>query len=461
MTNENDLKRGRTALVDGTPISSLVDRDKREVSTRLFSDPEIYQLELERIFAKNWIIVGHESEISEVGDFVTRRLGDDPVIVARCRDGGIDCMLNVCSHRGALVCREEAGNSSVFRCIYHGWIFNLDGSFRGAPFKEEMYPDGMDASRLGLRKARVGVYGGIIFANWDESAPSLEDYLGDYKYYLNLIFNKVPNGMEVLGPPQRFVINANWKTASEQFGGDAYHAGQLHRSLGALTGGSPTNPRDWQLHAPKVSTENGHNIICFDLGDMYRAISGGKELSPIEKLHILPPSGVPPEMLPEMLQLLGEKELEFLATTPPGNGGIFPNAGVWNMHNPMYNGVPAPFLSFRTYLPLGPDKFEFCMWVLVAKGASEEYRDLMRRSTSFMQGASGFIEGDDAEVWPGQTSASRGYIGRQGTLKYWTLTGEHKPEGWPGEGNVHAGFSRDDPQWNWWQRYFDRLEEKV
>src|SRR5208283_5618774 len=106
------------------------------------------------------------SEIPNAGDFVTRKMGDDPVILSRRQDGGIDCLLNVCPHRGATVCREEAGNGAVFRCIYHGWIFNTDGSFRGAPFKEEMYPDGMDAARLALPKARVGVYCGIIFANW-------------------------------------------------------------------------------------------------------------------------------------------------------------------------------------------------------------------------------------------------------------------------------------------------------
>jgi hypothetical protein len=81
----------------------------------------------------------------------------------------------------------------------------------------------------------------------------------------------------------------------------------------------------------------------------------------------------------------------------------------------------------------------------------------MRRSTSFAQGASGFIEADDAEVWPGQTSAARGYIARQVTMKYWALSGDGKPANWPGGGQVHTGFSRDDPQWNWWQRYFDQL----
>ena len=311
----------------------------------------------------------------------------------RQRDGSIDCLLNVCPHRGAIVCREEAGNGAVFRCIYHGWVFGNDGSFRGAPFKEQMYPDGCDTSRMGLRKARVEVFAGIIFANFDESAASLDEFLGGFKWYLNTMLNRTKAGMEVLGPPQRFVIHANWKTAAEQFAGDGYHAGQLHRTLGLLTGGNPNNPRDFQMHAPKVGTDNAHNVICMDWTDLYRQISPDRELSTVEKLNILLPPGVPREMLPEMMDLFSEKELEFLANTPPSNGGMFPNVGVWDMNNPLPEGAPGPFVSFRTYVPLGPDKFEFCMWVLTAKGSPAEYRDHMLRATSFSQGAAGYIEG--------------------------------------------------------------------
>jgi phenylpropionate dioxygenase-like ring-hydroxylating dioxygenase large terminal subunit len=453
----------QTLLADGTPLASLIDRERREVASRVFSDPEIYQLELEHIFAKSWIVLGHESEIPNVGDFVTRKLAEDPVILVRQRDGSIDCLLNVCPHRGAIVCREEAGNGAVFRCIYHGWVFGNDGSFRGAPFKEQMYPGGCDTSQMGLRKARVETFAGIIFANFDESAPSLDEFLGGFKWYLNTMLNRTKAGMEVLGPPQRFVIHANWKTAAEQFAGDGYHAGQLHRTLGLLTGGNPNNPRDFQMHAPKVGTDNAHNVICMDWTDLYRQISPDRELSTVEKLNILLPPGVPREMLPEMMELFSEQELEFLANTPPSNGGMFPNVGVWDMNNPLPEGAPGPFVSFRTYVPLGPDKFEFCMWVLTAKGSSTEYRDHMLRATSFSQGAAGYIEGDDAEVWPGQSMAARGFLARQTRMKYWAQAPEGKPEGWPGPDNIHVytEFMRDDTQWNWWNHYFDQIGAKA
>lgn len=466
MSNMSQQRSLRSTLSDGTPIASLIDRERREISPRVFSDPEVYQLEMERLFSRTWNIVGHVSEIPNPGDFVTRTIGEDPVIVVRRRDGEIECLLNMCSHRGAMVVREEAGNANVLRCIYHGWIFNLDGSVRGMPWKDEMYPPGTDFERLGLTKARVEVYAGIIFANWDSSAPSLDDYLGEYKRYMDLIFDKLPGGMEVLGAPQRFIVDANWKTVSEQFGGDAYHAGQLHRDLGKLIPADPANPADWHMYATKVSTNNGHSIICMDQTRIIQILTGcGDNLPSLnDRLEMLPPPGVPREMLSELKKHRTVEELEFMMSSPPGNGSIFPCGGVWNMYNPMAEGPPGPFLSFRTYLPAGPDKFEFCMWTLVAKGASEEYRRLVLRSTSFVQGAGGFVEGDDGATWPSQTLASKGYMARKTqSYKYWSMTGEHKPKDWPDAmgGHVHGGFSRDDPQWNWWQRYFDRLEGKV
>src|SRR4051794_1741218 len=97
----------RYQLGDGTHLGDMIDLESRSISARLYSDPELYQLELERIFARTWIAVAHESEIQRPGDYVTRYIGEDPVIVARDRSGGVNVMLNSCSHRGMTVCRAE------------------------------------------------------------------------------------------------------------------------------------------------------------------------------------------------------------------------------------------------------------------------------------------------------------------------------------------------------------------
>lgn len=455
MLKELEKLGDELVLSDGTRFSDLIDKERREVSQRVFADPEIFELELKHIWAKTWIVIGHESEVPKSGDFVTRRIGSDPVIMVRKRDGEIECLLNVCPHRGTVVCRTSAGNGPVFRCIYHGWIFNLDGSFRGAPFQSEMYGEQIDRARMGLRRARVEVFAGIVFANWDEDAPPLSEHLGDFKFYLNLMFNTTERGYEVVGPPQRFVIDANWKTASEQFASDAAHAAQLHRSLADLYPVDRGNPGHWQMYAPKVSTPQGHSVICFDQRPRFAMMPGGESLTASEKLTMMPPSGVSPELIPELVKKFSPAELQLLADTPPSNGGMFPNVGLWNGVGGLADGTPAGFCSVRTYVPLGVDKFEFTMWVLVARDASEETRDLVRRTQSLMQGAGGFVESDDAEVWPSIGQSAKGYISRQNTMKYWLESGHNPPEDWPEHGSIHTGMAKDDTQWKWWQHYFD------
>ncbi|MCU1359374.1 MAG: aromatic ring-hydroxylating dioxygenase subunit alpha, partial [Ilumatobacteraceae bacterium] len=98
-------------LSDGTTLASLIDVDKRQASLRLFSDPEVYRAEQQYLFGRSWNIVGHTTEIPNVGDFIMRHIAEDSVIVTRGREGEISVMLNVCTHRGMQVCRSEAGNA--------------------------------------------------------------------------------------------------------------------------------------------------------------------------------------------------------------------------------------------------------------------------------------------------------------------------------------------------------------
>src|SRR5882724_2111167 len=161
------LTQTKQVLTDGTRIEDLVSLQTREVTMRVLSDPEIYDLELQRIFAKTWLLLGHESEIRNSGDYVVRDMGEDQVIVTRDREGKVNVLLNVCPHRGMRVCMGVIGNTQIHRCVYHGWAFRPDGEFIGAPVeREQMHGDIFKKSELGLRKARVHLYGGLIFATW-------------------------------------------------------------------------------------------------------------------------------------------------------------------------------------------------------------------------------------------------------------------------------------------------------
>ena len=111
------------------------------IHSSLLHDPEVFAEEMEEIFVRGWVFVGHESEVKEQGDWVTRQLGNESVIMVRESEESVNVLANRCAHRGTALCWEQRGNNSFFQCTYHNWRFGLDGSVRAIPV-----PDGYDSS---------------------------------------------------------------------------------------------------------------------------------------------------------------------------------------------------------------------------------------------------------------------------------------------------------------------------
>ena len=467
MLTRNESQNLSPAQAPALGGASLVDLDKHEVRMRVFSDNAVYEEEMDKIFGKAWLIVAHESEIPQTGDFVVRDMGSDKVIVARAADGGISVVLNVCPHRGMRVCLTEEGNAPVFRCIYHGWGFRHDGSFIGAPIpKEKMEGEGVDKSGLGLKRARVTLYGGLVFATWNESG-SLDEFLGDYKFYTDTLFLRTKAGMELLGPPQKATINANWKTAGEQSAGDGFHTLTLHRSLMELgriggTGDTEMNEKIAPaMYAVEVSA-NGHGCRLIPPYKSLRSLIGKKndELSVDEELTHLPPPGLTPEMVPELKTHLSDDQLWVLANNPPAAGGIFPNIGFLWLYTQQLDGTLGARMALHTFVPRGPDKFEFWTWAFAEKDAPELFKQKMLEATVQSLGNTGMTELDDAETWPHMQQSARGAVGRDLTIKYQAIAGENRPTKWPASagGLVFEGFSKDDTQWQWWLKWKELMD---
>ena len=263
------LQKSSLVLSDGTTLDDLISTTSNEVSLRVMNDEELYRIEMERVFAKTWLLLGHESEIPKSGDFIVRDMAEDNVIIARDREGNVNVSLNVCPHRGMKVCTAEAGNKPIHQCIYHGWAFKPNGDFIGAPVeREKMHGNDTDKAKLGLKKARVQTYGGLIFATWNIDGPSFDEFLGDSKYYFDQLFCRTDGGLELLGPPQRFIVPCNWKIPSEQSASDGFHTLTLHRSLmeGGIMGGTAESIYDQApgMYGVDVSCEQGHSLRCLE-----------------------------------------------------------------------------------------------------------------------------------------------------------------------------------------------------
>jgi len=167
--------------------SGLVDLRAGEVSREIFVNEHIYAEEQERIFARAWLHVGHESQIPKPGDYFVSSMGEESVILCRDRANRIHVFLNSCRHRGMKVCRYDQGTTAVFTCPYHGWSYGTDGRLVGVPYFREAYHSRLDKEKWGLVKvAQIHNYKGSIWATWDPAAPGFTEYLGDFTRYLDL-----------------------------------------------------------------------------------------------------------------------------------------------------------------------------------------------------------------------------------------------------------------------------------
>jgi PAH dioxygenase large subunit len=425
-------------------LASLIRPDQGEISRRIFSDPEIYDQELERVFCRSWLYLAHESEIPSPGDYVTRLSGVDPVIVARTEDGGIRVFHNSCRHRGMQVCRVDKGNTSHFRCPYHGWTYKNDGQLIGVPAHKLAYGDSLDRSRLALvEPPHIDSFHGLIFINWDEDAEPLEDYLGDIRWYLEILFARSEEGMEVIGAPQRSRVAMNWKLGADNFSGDGYHVAMTHRhalELGLIGAGTEIG------HT--IHTENGHTV---------RLQNFPAEV-PIP--HHL---ALPDEVLRSMERTLSAEQRDAIDQLIVMHGNVFPN---FSFVDAIFTTTgdpdipPVSFLNIRQWQPAGPSTTELWSWIMVAKESPDWWRDASRVTFIRTHGVTGTFDQDDLEIWTNITMANRGPIARRQTFNYEIGLHNPKPDPeWPGPGTAFAADYNEANQRAFYQRWLRAMEE--
>jgi phenylpropionate dioxygenase-like ring-hydroxylating dioxygenase large terminal subunit len=219
-------------------LSSLIDLDRGYVSREIYVNADVYQQELEQIYARAWLFVGHESMVPNQGDFVQSRMGEESVLLVRDHKNKLHVFLNTCRHRGNKVCRYDDGNQRLFTCSFHGWSYDTDGRLVGVPHFKTAFHEELDKDALGLHEvAQMANLNGSIWATWDPKAPSFQDYLGVFEPTIRRCFDAsdgTEGAVDLLLPIQKFRIPTNWKFAAFSFDGDALHGTTTHRSLGVF-----------------------------------------------------------------------------------------------------------------------------------------------------------------------------------------------------------------------------------
>lgn len=253
------------------------------VAREMFTEADLFDLEMELIFEKTWIYACHESEISQTNDYVTMQAGRQPLLITRDGKGNLNALVNACSHRGATLTRVSRGHQSTFVCPFHAWTYRSDGKLLKVKAPAE-YPPKFDLSGRDLKRARVASYKGFVFVNLDtEGTDSLEDYLGSAKVFLDLMVAQSPTGeLEVLPGKGHYVYAGNWKLQNEN-GLDGYHVSTVHYNyvatvqhraeINAKKGAADMNTLDYRkLGAGDKETDdgwfsfpNGHSVLFSDM----------------------------------------------------------------------------------------------------------------------------------------------------------------------------------------------------
>ncbi len=190
---------------------------------RLFWDPELYERDLDAIFGRMWLCVGHQSRLQTPGDFFAVDLGRESIIVVAGEDGAPRAFVNVCRHRGTRVVADASGNCRGFLCPYHAWHYGLDGRLRAAPGMENV--SGFDREDFPLQNVRLETFLGFLFINLDEDAEPLDQAFADFpdleRYELSRLERVAHHEYEV---------PTNWKLICQNYH-ECYHCGIAHPQL--------------------------------------------------------------------------------------------------------------------------------------------------------------------------------------------------------------------------------------
>jgi PAH dioxygenase large subunit len=388
---------------------------------RMFNDPDVFALERERVFGRTWVYLGHESELPNRGDYVIRYIVDDEFILTKDKDGSIRALQNGCRHRGMQLCRSDRGNAAAFTCPYHGWTYATTGELIGVPMGDTLLPPQFERHDWALRKIpKLGTFCGMIFGSLDPSAPPLDEYLAGVKWYLEMMAGRTKNGLEVLGSPQRWVVDADWKLGADNFVGDAYHTQMTHRSM---LGGAKPRDAKFAMLGEHIHAGNGHGL----------GIGRGPEGADIP-----PYVGLPPELWPEYEQTLRPEQAAILKRTLFIDGTVFPNMSFLQVLEAKdERSMPTAMLTFRTWHPLAAGKMEIWSWCLVDRDAPAEHKDESYRAYLRTFGSSGGFEQDDTENWRSITRAARGQFAKQAMYNYQLgRTLLHRDPDWRGPGDA-------------------------
>ena len=340
---------------------------EHRVHRRIYTEAEIFEAEIEGIFEQTWVFVGHDSEVPATGDYKTVSIGLQPAIMVRDADGAVHVLMNRCMHRGATICQESRGNTSAFRCWYHGWTYSHRGDLIGVPYANG-YGKNFDRGRFSLVRPKVGIYRGLVFASVNPDVPEIGDHLGRAKRYIDLFMELSPSGeVESRSGTHKYGYDGNWKFQMEN-GVDGYHPNFVHQAFFDIQGKrfGPGISRMFTEASDYESKDlgNGHSIL-----DMAPKRRSNRPVSTI--LRGTTSQAASDAYLQSLIQRYGEERTQEILLASNVNLAIFPNLLIIG-------------IQFRNVIPVSVTRTDVHLLPTTLKDAPEEINIArLRRTWSF------------------------------------------------------------------------------
>ncbi|MFG1291041.1 benzoate 1,2-dioxygenase large subunit [Xanthobacter versatilis] len=349
----------------------------------IFTDPDLFELEMTHIFEGNWIYLAHESQIPNPNDYFTTFIGRQPIVITRDRKGELHALVNACSHRGAMLCRHKRGNRATYTCPFHGWTFSNAGKLLktkeadGAGYPESFNTNGShDLTKV----ARFENYRGFLFGSLKEDVLPLTEHLGEAAKIIDMIVDQSPEGLEVLRGSSTYVYDGNWKVQAEN-GADGYHVTSVHWNYAATVN---------QRKAAAAAEAGKDDVRAMDAGSW--AKQGGGFYS-FDNGHLLLWSRwANPEDRPlydrraELAEKFGEAMADWMISRSR-NLCLYPNVYLMDQFSS----------QIRTFRPISVDQTEVTIYCIAPKGESAEARAHRIRQYEDFFNASGMATPDDLE----------------------------------------------------------------
>lgn len=370
------------ALVDDPEAG--VFRCRRDV----FTDPDLFELEMKHLFEKGWVYLAHESQIPQVNDYFTTWAGRTPVVITRDKTGVLGAFVNACAHRGATLCRRKHGNKGSFTCPFHGWTFSNNGKLlKVKDGKTGDYPEAFNTqgSHDLIRLGRFESYRGFLFGSLSAEGPSLAEHLGATSTIIDQMVDAAPDGLEVLRGNSSYIYNGNWKLQMEN-GADGYHVSSVHWNYSATmghrsydeAGTRAVDPDGWSKSVGGVyAFENGHILLWTQLLN--------PEVRPVYAHR---------EALAERV---GQERADFIVNQTR-NLALYPNVYLMDQFS----------TQIRVVRPISVNETEVTIYCFAPKGESAAERTLRIRQYEDFFNVSGMGTPDDLEEFRACQSAYEG-----------------------------------------------------